>query len=125
MLPLRVFAGNLGGEAETAAIWAAVRLIRAGCRGLLHQLMELAHDAGVLCDDALARAEPSGDGASRPEQLHFCAVQPHDGPAEALAAAIEASLHCPLWTGDGDETGVAADGVAGASQGSAATAEVR
>jgi hypothetical protein len=101
--------GNLGGEAETAAIWAAVRVIRAGCRGLLRQLMELAQQAGVLCEedaDALPQDE-AAHGEAHPPQLHACELQPAGGAAAALAAAVEASLHCPLWGADEEDDQVA------------------
>jgi hypothetical protein len=82
-----------------------VRVIRAGCRGLLRQLMELAQEAGVLCED-VADALPQDElphGEAHPPQLHACELQPVGGPAAALAAAVEASLHCPLWGTDEED----------------------
>ena len=98
-------AGNLGGEAELAAIWAAVRVIRAGCRGLLRELMQLAHDAGVLCDESVPAVQAaSGTTAAEqlPPELDECPVPPPGGAVAALVAAVEASLHCPLWGSEND-----------------------
>ncbi len=100
--------GNLGGEAETAAIWAAVRVIRAGCRGLLRELMALALEAGVLCEEEPALAgdaqqEAHAHDAPHAPQLKMCAFPPAGGAVAALAAAVEASLHCPLWGAAFDE----------------------
>ncbi len=91
--------GNLGGEAETAAIWAAVRHIRAGCRGLLREMTQLAANAGVLCDDEDEGAadDTQASSAGDTHELHACAAPPTGGAAAALAAAVESSLDCPLW----------------------------
>ena len=90
------FSGNLGGEQEIAAIWAAVRLIRAGCRGLLRELTLLAQSAGILCDSTFASLQGSPALDISPAELRHCPVLPAEGASAALAAAVEASLPCPL-----------------------------
>lgn len=80
-----------------AAIWAAVRLIRAGCRGLLRELTLLAQSAGILCDSTYASLQGSPQFDLSPSELRHCPVLPAEGASAALAAAVEASLPCPLY----------------------------
>ena len=98
-------AGHLGGEQETAAIWAAVRLIRAGCRGLLRELTVLAQSAGILCDSSYASLEGSPQSDLSPSELRQCPVLPAEGASAALAAAVEASLPCPLYADEYEDRG--------------------
>lgn len=87
----------MGGEQEMAAIWAAVRSIRAGCRGLLRELTLLAQSAGVLCDSTYASLQGNPQPDVSPAELRACPVFPPEGAVAALAAAVEASLRCPLY----------------------------
>ena len=86
-----------------AAIWAAVRLIRAGCRGLLRELTLLAQSAGILCDSTYASLQGSPQLDLSPSELRHCPVLPAEGASAALAAAVEASLRCPLYADEPED----------------------
>lgn len=86
-----------------AAIWAAVRLIRAGCRGLLRELTLLAQSAGILCDSTYASLQGSPQVDLSPSELRHCPVLPAEGASAALAAAVEASLRCPLYADEPED----------------------
>ena len=94
----------MGGEQETASIWAAVRLIRAGCRGLLRELTLLAQSAGILCDSTYASLEGNLQSDLSPSELRQCPVLPAEGASAALAAAVEASLQCPLFADEPEDS---------------------
>ena len=90
--------------------WAAVRSIRAGCRGVVAHLQELAIHMGILCtlkgenggvmyDDehgvTLVRS-PLRDGQHGASDPFPCPVQPEQGASMALASALDASMECPV-----------------------------
>ena len=89
--------------------WAAVRSIRAGCRGVVSHLQQLALNLGILCS-APAAAPGTGNWARPPVQgfrrnraalrsdekdVFPCTVQPEHG-RPSLANALDVSLECPV-----------------------------
>ena len=94
--------------------WAAVRSIRAGCRGVVAHLTELAIHMGILCtlkgehegvvyDElhgvTLVRSPlRDGHGHHHPGagDPFPCPVQPEQGASMALASALDASMECPV-----------------------------
>ena len=87
-------------EAAAKAVWAATRHIRAGCRGLLTELLRLAIEAGVLSQLPCKEEEEEGCEDGYPPTLEVAAVQRTGSSATtALAAALEAELMRPAPPG--------------------------
>jgi protein-tyrosine-phosphatase len=92
--------------------WAAVRSIRAGCRGVVAHLQELAIHMGILCtlkgehggvvydsDHGVTLVRSplrDGNGQHGPSDPFPCPVQPEQGASMALASALDASMECPV-----------------------------
>ena len=70
----------------------------------MRELTLLAQSAGILCDSTYASLEGNPQLDLSPSELRQCPVLPAEGASAALAAAVEASLPCPLYADEPEDS---------------------